>query len=516
MDEKKIQAKMGKATKWSTVTEVLAKLVMPVSGMILARFVMPEAFGVVAAVTMVLSFAEIFADAGFQKYLVQHEFKDVEDKYKSANVAFWTNFIMSAFLLTIIIIFRNSIAILVGSPSSGLPIAIGSISLLLIAFSSIQMALYRREFDFKKLFTIRIFTILIPFVITIPLAILGFSYWSIIIGTIATHLLNAILLTASSKWKPKFFYSFKIFKEMFAFSFFTLLEALTIWLVSWADMFIIGRFFDEYYLGLYRNSNSMVNALMSLITASIIPVLFSALSRLQNDKTAFNNTFLKVQKLTAMLVIPMGVGLFFFRDLATSIIFGDKWMEASIIIGLNGLMSALMIVFSHFNSEVFRAKGKPFLSTLTQIIHLLFLVPVCLFFAQKGFFDLVYARALIRLQLMLTSLLFMSLVIKFPVRKIFYNMIPVFAATIVMAAAAYLLLFVSDAMWWQFVAIIICVIVYAGILLCFPSTRKILLYVLKKVYNKIIGIRASKNKNKQVSDEKKLIEIISEESGENK
>lgn len=486
--EKKIQLKMGRATKWSAITEIMAKLVTPISSMVLARLVSPAAFGVVAVVSMVLSFAEIFADAGFQKYLVQYEFKDEKEKYRSANVAFWTNFVMSAIILLTIIIFRNPIARLVGSPSSGVPIAVGSISLLLIAFSSIQMALYRRNFDFKKLFTIRIFTILVPFAITIPLAIIGLSYWSIIIGTLSTHLLNAILLTAFSKWKPKFFYSFKVLKKMFAFSFFTLIEALTIWLTAWADMFIIGQFFNEYYLGLYRNSNAMVNTLMSLITASLIPVLFAALSRLQNNEKAFNNTFLKVQKLTALFVVPMGVGLFFFRDLATLIIFGDKWMEASLIIGLNGLMSAFMIIFSHFNSEAFRAKGKPLLSTINQVIHLIFLVPICIIFAKKGFTDLIYARALIRFQMIITSLLFMSFIIKFPVRKIFINIIPVFVATAIMAGVAYLLLLVSTAMWWQLVAILICIIVYACALLIFPSTRLILLTMCKKVYNKIMAV----------------------------
>lgn len=514
MDEKKIQSTMGRATKWSAITEIMAKLVTPLSSMVLARFVSPAAFGVIAVVTMVLSFAEIFADAGFQKYLVQHEFKDTEEKYQSANVAFWTNFIMSALLLFFIVMFRNPIAELVGSPTSGFPIAIGSISLLLIAFSSIQMALYRREFDFKKLFTIRIFTILVPFVITIPLAIFGFSYWSIIIGTITTNLLNAILLTVYSKWKPKLFYKFKVFKAMFSFSFFTLLEAITIWLTTWADLFIIGQFFDEYHLGLYRNSNAMVNTIMSLITASIIPVLFAALSRMQNDEKVFNNTFFKVQKLTAMLVIPMGVGLFLFRNLATNIMLGDQWMDAAIIIGLNGLFSSLMIIFSHFNSEVFRAKGKPLLSTLTQVTHLLFLVPVCIIFSKRGFTELIYARTFIRAQLMVTSLLFMSLIIKFPVRKIFINIIPVFVATAIMAGVAYLLLLVSTAMWWQLVAILICIIVYACALLIFPSTRLILLTMCKKVYNKMMGLKIFKNKAKKQFVDKKLLETIIEDSEE--
>ena len=68
-----INKKIGQATKWSTVTEIATKLVSPITNAILARLLVPEAFGVVATLVMITSFAEIFTDAGFQKYLVQHD-----------------------------------------------------------------------------------------------------------------------------------------------------------------------------------------------------------------------------------------------------------------------------------------------------------------------------------------------------------------------------------------------------------------------------------------------------------
>lgn len=79
---------IGNAAKWSVVTEVAAKLVTPISNMILARLLTPEAFGVVATATMVFSFADMFTDSGFQKYLVQHEFENNEERNKATNVAF--------------------------------------------------------------------------------------------------------------------------------------------------------------------------------------------------------------------------------------------------------------------------------------------------------------------------------------------------------------------------------------------------------------------------------------------
>ena len=168
-------AKLKNAVKWSTTTEIIAKLVVPITNMILARILAPEVFGVIATVTMVVSFVDMFTDAGFQKYLIQHEFKNDEELADFSNVAFWTNLSVSIALWAIIIVFSDSIAIVVGSPGLGRVISIACIQLLITSFSSIQLAIYRRKLDFKTLFLCRIVGICIPFIVTIPLAFAGLN-----------------------------------------------------------------------------------------------------------------------------------------------------------------------------------------------------------------------------------------------------------------------------------------------------------------------------------------------------
>ena len=134
------------------------------------------------------------------------------------------------------------------------------------------MSLYRRDLDFKTLFLVKIFVILIPFIITIPLAFLGCGYWALIIGSISTRFINALILTIKSKWRPTFYYDFKILKDMLSFSIWSLIEAISIWLTAWVDAFMIGLLLNQHYLGLYRTSKTMVNSLMNLVTSSIVPV----------------------------------------------------------------------------------------------------------------------------------------------------------------------------------------------------------------------------------------------------
>ena len=275
--------KILNATKWSTITEVMAKLIAPFSTMVLARLLTPDAFGVVATLTMIITFAEIFTDAGFQRYLIQFEFKDDKDKYNTANVAFWSNLTMSLVLWAIIAIFSEPLATLVGNPGKGNVISIACVSIPLAAFSSIQMALYKRDFDFKTLFYTRIAGILIPIFVTIPLAVWLRNYWALVIGTIAVNLSNAIILTAKSKWRPSLCYSFKRLKQMFSFCSWTLVDTILVWATSYIDVFFIGMMLNEYYLGIYKTSIATVGQITSLITTALLPVVMPSLSRLQND-----------------------------------------------------------------------------------------------------------------------------------------------------------------------------------------------------------------------------------------
>ena len=467
-----LNTKIVKATKWSSITEVVAKLITPITSIVLARLLTPEAFGVVATLTMVITFAEIFTDAGFQKYLIQHEFVDDIDKDQSTNVAFWSNLIMSLLIWLIIGIFDDPLAAMVGNPGLGHVLTIACVSIPLAAFSSIQMALYKRDLDFKTLFKVRIVGICIPLLVTVPLAFYLRSYWALVIGTIATNCANAVLLTVFSNWKPRFFYSFAKLKEMFSFSAWSVVEAVSIWLTGYVDVFIIGVYLNEYYLGLYKTSMTVVGQIMGLITAATTPILFSSLSRLQDDNEGFKDLFLKFQKLVGILVIPIGVGIFCYSDLITKILLGNQWLQASSFIGLWGLTSAITIVLSHFSSEVYRAKGRPKLSVLAQFLHLIVLWPTVFISVKYGFETLYTARSLVRFELIAVNLFIMSLILKMPVKKMFINIIPSCVAALSMLLVLYLP--PASNILTNIAYIFISAIIYICVLVIFPEERKLL------------------------------------------
>lgn len=469
-----LNKKIVNATKWSTITEVMGKLVAPISNMVLARLLTPEAFGVVATLNMVITFAEIFTDAGFQRYLIQHEFKDEDDKDKSTNVAFWSNLTMSFVLWGIIAIFCEPLATLVGNPGLGHVLVVACVSIPLAAFSSIQMALFKRSFDFKTLFYRRLVSLLIPLAVTIPLAFYTRNYWALVIGTICSNVANAILLTVKSPWKPRFYYSFRRLKEMLSFCVWSITDSVLVWATKYIDIFLIGLYLTPYYLGIYKTSISTVGHFTSLITAIALPVLLPAFSRLQNDLPKLRFTILSYQKYLSVLLLPLGTGIFVFSGLITKIMLGSQWTEAAPMIGLWGIVDVFVIIFARFCGNVYPAIGKPKISALVQMIYLLVLVPIVYFSAQKGFTELYWARSMVKFFMVLIHFVFIYILIRQSPWAMIKNVFPEMFSCFVMAIVGRLLLRISDNVIWSFVWILICIIIYFSVLYFFPKDRKIL------------------------------------------
>lgn len=479
-----IEKKTVQASKWSTVTEMAVKLVQPISNLILVRILAPEAFAAVATINMVVSFADIFTDAGFQRYIIQQDYDSEQKKDLVVNVAFWTNLGASLFLWLLIFLGRAPIAKLVGAPELGAGIIVASLALPMTSFSSIQMALFRRDFNFKTLFYIRLFSALVPLVVTTPLALMGAGYWAIVIGTLCGRLFDAVALTVLSKWKPEFRYSFQVLKEMFSFSFWSLVESISTWLTIWIGVFIVGLRVSDYYTGVYTTVINTVNSIMSIIVGATTSVLFSSLSRLKNDRQAYMSVFYGFQRTTAMFVLPIGIGMFVFQGPITDLLLGSEWMEGAPLLGAWGLCYAFSIIFGNLISEVYRSLGKPKLSVLAQVLHIVVLAPVCYYFAGKSFTVLSYARSISRFEFVLVHFLLVYFVLKMSPVSMIKNILPYLAAAVVMGGVGFALLGLCKNVAMSLLCIGICACVYFCVLLLGKRTRADLLTFVRKALSR--------------------------------
>lgn len=478
--------KIIKSSKWSFVTELVAKLITPISSILLARLLAPEAFGALALLMMVISFADMLADAGFSKYIVQREFNSYIDKSEQVAVAYWSNFFLAIAMCLLVMLMSDRLAMLINAKGLERALAVISVAIPINALSSIHLAVLRREFRFDTLFKIRLISIITPLIVTLPMAYGGFGYWALICGYIANSLVTGLMATYFSVVKIMFNYQVKVLFQMLGFSIWSLIEAIAIWLTAWGEMFIIGDLLNTYYLGLYRNSMMLVNSLLGLFVAATVPVLYAGLSRLQNDDDKYKSFFYYFQRLIGMAVIPMGVGIYCYRELIVKILFGPEWLEASLFIGLWGLTSALMIVWGHYCSEVYRSRGLPKLSFWAQILHLIFLMPTVYYFAQHSFEELAYARNVVRMQFVAVHITFMYLFFKFSPTKMIINVLPFIAISLCMGILATVIQHIYDGIWWQLLTVGICILFYMSVLFTVKDYREFILGFIRNKGNSFI------------------------------
>ncbi|MGW8382070.1 lipopolysaccharide biosynthesis protein [Streptococcus parasuis] len=455
-----IHKQVGNALKWSSLGEIVAKLITPLSNIILARLLTPEIFGIVATITMIISFADMFSDSGFQKYLVQHNFDNQNQLEESANVAFSSNFLISIILWILICLFNRQISVIVGNPGLGFVIIVAGLSLPITSFSSIHASLFKRNLDFRILFYARILSALVPVFITVPLAIIGMSYWSLIIGNLVGSIVISIVLSYLSEWKPRLMFNMNAFQDMFSFSVWSLFESLGTWLSSYIGTFVVGSILSQYYLGLYKTSMTTVNGIFAIITSATVSVLFTSLSRLQNDREKYDSIYLEFINLVSIIIFPIGVGIFIYRSLVTRILLGEQWIEATSFVGIYGLMCCLTLVLGQFASEYFRGLGKPKANVLMTFLHLIVLIPTLILSSRAGFVTLTYASSLVKFQQILVYWLILWFGFRFNPIDIFKHVWKGLFSSIIMGLFGYFFLQLNSGIIFQLVSIIVCIIIY--------------------------------------------------------
>lgn len=467
--------KINRATGWSFAGEFAAKMIMPITNMILARILAPEVFGIIATVNMVVNLSDIFIEAGFQLYLIQHDFKDREELNKYASSAMWVSVTLAMLMFGVIALFRDSIASLVGSPGYGDVVMVASISIPIVACISILQALYKRDLNYKHLFLRRILGLIVPLVITVPLALAGWGVWALVTGSLVGKVVNLLTLLGNKNYHPSLYCNLRHIVKMAPFCLTTLVSYVLSWATNWIDIFIIGNILDDYYTGLYKNSQTTVVGIVAVFTAALTPVLFSVLCRNADDNEKFAGTMRQFTERIAFILMPIGFGVLVCRRLVTSILLGSQWTEATTFIGIWALVTVLSAVYATYCREACRAKGKPYLNVIAQSISIACIVPASYFGAINGFHTMIWWRSAAALVLIPAYYVILHFVLKMKPLSLFRCTVPYLTAAVVMAGALFGLQQLNSNLWFEFVLVPVGALIYFGVLFLFPSKRQMLL-----------------------------------------
>ena len=167
------------------------------------------------------------------------------------------------------------------------------------------------------------------------------------------------------------------------------------------------------------------------------------------------------------LVIPMGFGLFCYRNIATYVMFGSQWDEAANVVGAWGLMMMCSVIFYSFPAELYKSKGLPKILFFFQCGYLVFMLPICFITVNKGFWLFVYIRCFCIIEQVILSLILIRKFFSISPAKIFKNMLkPLLCANSIIITSILLGLFMHTRLE-RFIAMVISAGVYFAIVFIF-------------------------------------------------
>ncbi|MEM9089112.1 MAG: lipopolysaccharide biosynthesis protein [Cyanobacteria bacterium P01_F01_bin.53] len=405
-----------RALKWSFLSEIAAKAVQPLVFVVLARLLTPEDYGVVASATMVISFSQMFWEAGMGKAIIQYQ----GERNIAANAAFWVNNALGIVVAGTLVAISGVVANRIFHDMRVAPVLkVMALQVFLAASASIHKALLQKDMNFKNLFWVRLTTVVMPGLFSIPLAVYGMGYWALVAGTLTGQIVQVAMLWKMSPWKPSFNFDVETAKQLVGFGGWVAGAGLLGWFYIWADSLVVGMNLGAHDLGVYRIGNAFVFMIFSFIVGPIMPVLYSGLSTRTRSKSNWKSVTLVIQKALFMISLPIGLALFVFGN-KVPLILGGQWTDASIVIQLLGLMQGLSWLMG-VNDEIYKSMGRPDISTKIMGIALIYHIPAYYIGSQYGLKEFLLVRVGLQLVSEIVHFLYLKMTLDISFLKVVKN-----------------------------------------------------------------------------------------------
>lgn len=343
-------------------------------GATLARLLTPKEFGIVAIISVFISFFNLISRFGISAAVVQH--KSLTDDDVSSIFSFS---IALGLVLAIIFFFLSPfIASFYNEPVLA---NLSRLMALVIFFNSLQVvpnALNTKKLRFKEIGIISVVVHIISGIVAIILAYLGFSYYALIINSILSGLLIFIAYYYLAPVKPSFLIRFSSIRKIAKFSTFQFSFHFINYFAGNTDNLLIGKYFSSSALGFYDKAYKLMLMPVQNLTFVITPTLHPVLSKYQDDKKLIYNAYFKIVKLLAIIGFPLSVFLYFSSSEIINIMYGPQWDQSIPVFKLLALAVGIQIVLSSTGS-IFQATNRPdllfysgFLSTILVLAGILY------------------------------------------------------------------------------------------------------------------------------------------------
>ena len=312
--------------KWTSLSSILVAVIQLVQLAVLAHYLSPLDFGLMAIVSVIIGFSELFIDMGISASIIHRQ--DITHLQLSS--LYWLN-IAAGIVLFILVYFSASYVAQFYQESELIPlIQLLAITFILSAIGNQYSILLQKSLRFSLIAKISIASTLGAFLLSVILAINGFGVYALVFSTLSRTLISTLLnlIIGIKEHRPAIRYSYTEIKPMISFGMYQMGERAMNYFNTQFDVIIIGKLLGTEALGIYNIAKNLAMRPAMIINPIITRVAFPIMAKVQDDIPKLKNIYLKTINYLSSVNFPVYLLIALLAEPIIYLFFGEKWIQS--------------------------------------------------------------------------------------------------------------------------------------------------------------------------------------------
>lgn len=364
MSEISLGVRAARGAAWSGLSTIVLRLGGLVVGVVLARVLSPEQFGVYAVALTVQAILMTVADLGLSADVIRSD----EPERVAPTVA-TLGLVSGALVTAVTFVSADTLARLLGSADAAPAIAILSFTLLLGGITVVPFAMLQRRFQQRELFLVGLTDFLIYTVVTLTLVFLGWGVLALAIGRVAAQGVATMMQFVLARIVPRFAIDRSLIRPVLSFG----LPIAGANLLSWAllnvDNIVLVRVAGASALGFYVLAFNISSWPMTALSQVVRSVSLPYLARTARPGAGLSD----LAALAWAAALPAGGVLAALAFPLIVIVYGQKWAPAAPVLAALGVYGSLRVLFDVFVGYLY-ARGRSRTVLVIQTIWIVAMV----------------------------------------------------------------------------------------------------------------------------------------------
>ncbi|MCL2545333.1 MAG: lipopolysaccharide biosynthesis protein [Clostridia bacterium] len=309
---------------WSYAGKMSAQFVSLAVFIVLARRLVPQQFGAVSLMIVVIAVANVLVDCGFSSALVQKKSACDAD----FSTAFCVSFGLSLFLYGILFVFSPALTAWFGIGGQAALLRVLAVSVVIQSLNTVQRAHVARAMDFRKLFHSTFIGMLAGGAVSVWLAYRGYGAWALVYQHLTVTAVDTLVLLFTVRWRPRLFFAADRFRALFLYGWKLFVVYMTDVLYHNLRTLAIGWQYHADSVAFYDRGRQLPDLIVANVDTSMNTVLFPVMSQSQDDPAQVKRLVRRSVSTTLYVLCPLLIGLAAVARPLISLMLTDKWLPS--------------------------------------------------------------------------------------------------------------------------------------------------------------------------------------------